>query len=413
MVQVDTFLGSQRCALEIIVQHEVQAFSQHEFFNELIDGKWTRFALEIYVWRTIIPYVSLLTIFTTFLIIRADEIHQDLVFADGDPGPRNGTGTFLYCVQDAASWAQSGNNESAPSSGSDVGGVNPGRRIAEFVLQVAIVAIGCPFLLYKGWQSRRLKLRDLDTDENGNISHAEMLSFIYKNANFLLNIGAVAALFLALVARLRCDHEVEVEAEAVASVLLFSNLLIVLMPFRYIGELVITIYRMFVGDIFRFVLVFAILQLGFSLSVLLLARTAIDSSRFSGDSFGPAFLHLLWLSLGDNLSDVSDGSGLESRGLIMAIYIVWIVVSTVLLLNLLITMMSRTFNEDSEDIHRVWVFPFAALVLRIENRKKHTEDKNQKDASQHARKLKRQASKIVSISKVMLPSQSRSGIGTE
>jgi hypothetical protein len=240
-----------------------------------------------------------------------------------------------------------------------------------------------------------------------------MLSFIYKNANFLLIISAVAALFLAIVARVKCDHEVEVEAEAVASVLLFSNLLIVLMPFRYIGELVITIYRMFVGDIFRFVLVFAILQLGFSLSVLLLARTAIDSSRFSGDSFGPAFLHLLWLSLGDNLSDVSDGSGLESRGLIMAIYIVWIVVSTVLLLNLLITMMSRTFNEDSEDIHRVWVFPFAALVLRIENRKKHTEDKNQKDASQHARKLKRQASKIVSISKVMLPSQSRSGIGTE
>jgi hypothetical protein len=402
----------------------------------LIDEKWTRFAFGTYVWRTIIPYVSLLTVITAFLIIRADEIHQDLVFADGDHGARNGTGKFLYCVQDAASWAQRENNESAPSSGSDVGGVNPGRRIAEFVLQVAIVAIGGPFLLYKGWHSRRLLLRDLDTDENGNISHAEVLSFIYKNANFLLSIGAVAALFLAFVARLKCNYEVEVKAEAVASVLLFSNLLIVLMPFRYIGELVITIYRMFVGDIFRFVLVFAILQLGFSLSVLLLARTAIDPSRFSGDNFGSAFLHLLWLSLGDNLSDVSDVSGLESSGLIMAIYIVWIVVSTVLMLNLLITMMSRTFNEDSEDIHRVWVFPFAALVLRIENRYASSavvdsaestssytamlpamfgpKHKNNIDASQHAqaaKKLTRQASKRVNISKV--PGKSRRASVTE
>jgi hypothetical protein len=197
-------------------------------------------------------------------------------------------------------------------------------------------------------------------------------------------------------------------------VLLFSNLLIVLMPFRYIGELVITIYRMFVGDIFRFVLVFAILQLGFSLSVLLLARTATDPSRFSGDDFGGTFLQLLWLSLGDNLSDYVSAvwlSGLESRGLIMAIYIVWIIVSTVLMLNLLITMMSRTFTRDSEDIHRVWVFPFAALVLRIENRYASSavvdsaegtssypamlpavfspKHESEKDALQHAKKLMR------------------------
>ncbi len=29
-------------------------------------------------------------------------------------------------------------------------------------------------------------------------------------------------------------------------------------------------------------------------------------------------------------------------------------------------MMSKTFDKDSEDTHRIWIFPFASLVLRYE-----------------------------------------------
>ncbi len=29
-------------------------------------------------------------------------------------------------------------------------------------------------------------------------------------------------------------------------------------------------------------------------------------------------------------------------------------------------MMSKTFDKDSEDTHRIWIFPFANLVLRYE-----------------------------------------------
>ncbi len=29
-------------------------------------------------------------------------------------------------------------------------------------------------------------------------------------------------------------------------------------------------------------------------------------------------------------------------------------------------MMSKTFDRDSEDTHRIWIFPFANLVLRYE-----------------------------------------------
>jgi hypothetical protein len=30
-------------------------------------------------------------------------------------------------------------------------------------------------------------------------------------------------------------------------------------------------------------------------------------------------------------------------------------------------MMSKTFDKDSEDTHRIWIFPFANLVLRYEH----------------------------------------------
>jgi hypothetical protein len=358
-------IGIQRNALEVIVKHEVHAFARHEFFNSLIDEKWKNFARWMYLSRTVIPYVVLLTTVTAYIMIRADEIHFDLTAGGGGHG--NNTGKMLYCVQHAASWAWNGGID--PDFDSTRSGYAAEKRISAFVLQLGFIVIGCPFLLYKGWQSRRLKLRDLDTDENGNVSHAEILSFIFKNASFLLNLGAVVALFIGFVARLQCKDMRELEAEAVASVLLFDGLLIVLMPFRFIGELVITVYRMFVGDVFRFLVVFIVLQVGFALSLLLLTRSAVDPSLYHSNNLADAFLHLLWLSLGDNLSDnVSNLAGLESELLIMAVYIIWIVFSTVLMLNLLISMMSRTFNQDAEDIHRVWIFPFAALVLRIEKR---------------------------------------------
>jgi hypothetical protein len=317
-MQVNNCIRERPSAVNITVKHEVTAFVRHKFFNDLITEKWSNFAFGMYLRSTVIPYVFLLTIFTAFLVFRADEIHLDLVGGSSSNG--NSTSELLYCVQDPAAWAWDGTVDSVSNSSSDRGWVAGGQLITSFILQLTIMSVGVPFLMYKGCLSRRLKLRDLDTDENGSFSHAEVLSFIFKNANFLLSLGASAALCTSFVARVKCEDHMELEAEAVASVLLFANLLILLMPFRYIGELVITIYRMFVGDVFCFLVVFIVLQLGFSLSILALARNARDPSRNFGQSLGVSFLQLMWVSLGDNLSEnVSDLFGSESAGLIMAI----------------------------------------------------------------------------------------------
>ncbi len=40
--------------------------------------------------------------------------------------------------------------------------------------------------------------------------------------------------------------------------------------------------------------------------------------------------------------------------------------SSVLLMSLLIAMMGKTFEENDQDTDRIWIFPFAALVLKYE-----------------------------------------------
>jgi hypothetical protein len=56
----------------------------------------------------------------------------------------------------------------------------------------------------------------------------------------------------------------------------------------------------------------------------------------------------------------------NSPSLTLLAYIVWVVFSSVLLLNLLIAMMGKTFQRDDEDTDRIWTFPFASLVLKYE-----------------------------------------------
>ena len=89
-----------------------------------------------------------------------------------------------------------------------------------------------------------------------------------------------------------------------------------------------------------------------------------DPGDAHGMGFGDMLLRLLWVALGDGLVDSS--AGLESAPLYLALHIAWVVLSSVLMLNLLIAMMGRTFDTDAEDTHSIWIFPFASLVLRYE-----------------------------------------------
>mmetsp|Transcript_86158 Transcript_86158/g.229996 ORF Transcript_86158/g.229996 Transcript_86158/m.229996 type:complete len:190 (-) Transcript_86158:1374-1943(-) len=108
----------------------------------------------------------------------------------------------------------------------------------------------------------------------------------------------------------------------------------------------------------------------FSASLFLLSqRIQVDSEQDTQppQSLQESALWLMFLALGDNLSGVKDLYPVaETPGLYLTVYLVWVVLSNVLMLNLLIAMMTKTFDDDSEDVRRVWTFPFAQLVLRYE-----------------------------------------------
>ena len=64
---------------------------------------------------------------------------------------------------------------------------------------------------------------------------------------------AAALLALAAAGRISCNLSLEMDALASASVVLAGNLLNVAMPFEFLGGLVITLYKMLIGDIFQWV----------------------------------------------------------------------------------------------------------------------------------------------------------------
>jgi hypothetical protein len=356
LLQVDTYRispGSEaksvhvnskwRSALEIIVAHEVQSFAEDDMFQRLIHDKWQKFGRRMYVWRTVAPYILLLANFTVAVMLRG-----------ADPGPG---------CSDFASWIRG--EDGAGNDTKD----STGARAVILALEVLLPLFWAPWLVWKGWRQRRLRYCDLDVDEDGSISVRELQYFLQKNMHFVLDVVAAVSLMTAGVALLACWQKVHHDAKAVASIFLFCNLLNVMLPFKSIGVLLITIYKMLVGDIARFCLVFFVLMFAFSIAMhLLLQRPPEEDSASSGLYFSDLIKKLLWIALGDNLGENGDilTGHVESFALMLTLYVAWVVLSSVMMLNLIIAMMGKTFSDDAVATHRIWIFPFAALVLKYE-----------------------------------------------
>jgi hypothetical protein len=341
-----------RSALEIIVAHEVQEFAEDEMFQRLIHDKWCKFGRRMYFCRTVAPYILLLATFTATVMFRGADLERGYEAASTGPGCR-----------DFAAWVRAG--DSAGGDAED----SAGMRAVRLGLEALLPLFWSPWLIWKGWRQRRLRYRDLDVNEDASISVQELQHFFHKNMHFLLDVVAAIALMTAGVALVGCWHKTHAEAMAVASIFLFCNLLNVVLPFKSIGVLLITIYKMLVGDIARFCLVFFVLMFAFTIAMhLLLQRWPEAESTPSGLTFGELFKKLLWIALGDNLGDNGEflTSNAESFTLILTLYVSWVVLSSVLMLNLIIAMMGKTFNDSTCDTHRIWIFPFAALVLKYE-----------------------------------------------
>ena len=301
-----------RSALEIIVAHEVHEFAADDMFQRLIHDKWRMFGRRMYVTRTVVPYVLLLATFSASVMLRGADLERGHESASTGPGCR-----------DFAAWVRGGDGDGGDSDGT---GDSAGVRALRLALEASLPLLWSPWLVWVGWRQRRLLYRDLDVNEDASISVQEVQHFFHKNLHFLLDVVAAVSLTAAGVALLCCWHETHTQAKAVASIFLFCNLLNVVLPFRSIGVLLITVYKMLVGDIARFCLVFFVLMFAFTIAMHLLLQRWPDASGPSGLTFSGLFKKLLWIALGDNLGDNGEflTTNSESSTLTLTLYIAWV-----------------------------------------------------------------------------------------
>ncbi|XP_071502489.1 short transient receptor potential channel 7-like [Diadema antillarum] len=163
---------------------------------------------------------------------------------------------------------------------------------------------------------------------------------------------------------------------AMANVLSFSRLSYILPVSEFLGPLQISLGRM-LGDILRFAVVFFVVFLAFFCSLFNLYYSYEDS-KF-GD-FGTAFLTLFWalFGLGNPLDPRLNGTTLaisvdefgngrggflitESFGTIL--YMTYYVVMGLVMLNMLIAMMSNSFQEINSEQDVEWKFARAQLWM--------------------------------------------------
>jgi hypothetical protein len=250
-----------RRSVSVIVRNEVAAFAREPLFNRLIKHKWNRFGRSMHVWRTLLPYGLILATFTAAAILRATEIRED--------------------------WAHRVPPDGACTRGVEAGVLatlrgGDGWRMATLALQAALACPLAPALLYTGLGHRRLETRDLDLNQDGQFLTKEVVHFVGRNLLFVLDVLAAAALAAAAAARCAACVDVELEVLAVAGLLLYCNLLNLLLPFKSLGALIITVQRMLAGDVLRFVAVFTVLQCGFGLALLVLFQGGPDPAASHG-----------------------------------------------------------------------------------------------------------------------------------
>ena len=277
-----------RSALEIIVRYEVCAFANDPLFNRMIQHKWEKFGRRYYILRVVIAYALLLACFTSAVVLRCLELKPLAPDSAAAQQTMCSNRTHVDKIKIAFS----------PDCGSSL-------AAASIILELILAGPWALWLIITGWRHRNTSLVDLDVNEDRSISASEIQDFVFKNLLFIMDVVSGVVLFFAGVSRIQDWERSELLLLATAGILLFCNAINVLVPFRYIGEIVITVYRMAVGDIFRFLVVYILIWCGFSLAVAISCQHVdfhgVGLDGHEPDSPGNAFLNLIFVSLGDNI----------------------------------------------------------------------------------------------------------------
>ena len=256
------------------------------------------------------------------------------------------------------------------------------------VLDACIYILGLPYLIWNAWFHNRLRIRDLDVNEDMHISWSEFTMWIFKNLN-ALNSGCVAALLIAtailrylcqpeagfglLLSRDKIDYDTlkqELDVLAVAAVIGWCNVLMQWLPFRGMGHLLISMARMLSNSILKWLSIYIIILVGFSLAATVMTlKNKNEEDNVCAEQVPLGWIDMLQFFVWVSIGEADPGSVLvESRNqtLMTILFLCFVVTSTWMLMNLLISLMTATFQKDIEKGKQRWWLEYASLVLRYE-----------------------------------------------
>ena len=160
-----------RSALEVVVQHEIQAFHfandtdwPQSFFEDLVREKWFMFARKVHIIWRLLPFFLGSMFYIAFISARICAVWAVLGI---DRGVESRCGLILIAGD---------SNEIQKTMGP------------------IVFALSIPALLYWGYQDKRLRKTDLDPNEDLNISVKELVLFLFKNMGAMVNIAITICL---------------------------------------------------------------------------------------------------------------------------------------------------------------------------------------------------------------------------
>ncbi|XP_052249254.1 transient receptor potential cation channel subfamily V member 6-like isoform X6 [Dreissena polymorpha] len=134
--------------------------------------------------------------------------------------------------------------------------------------------------------------------------------------------------------------------------------------FRIVGPFVVMIYKMIQGDLKRFIIIYLIFIIGFSQAMFVIFRD-VEGSTFN--SPGEAVMGMFMMSLGEfgDLYDSFEGLPLIYHSMGILMFLLYMIMVTLLLVNMLIAMMGNTYQLVAET-QKEWFRQWAKIVLVIE-----------------------------------------------
>jgi len=262
-------------------------------------------------------------------------------------------------------------------------------RPLQYGFDIILYLLGIPYLLLQSYRNRRVSLHDFDPNGDLDWSLNELFFFIYKNLTTLLSLLTVGFLTGSLADRSRngiqafwdsdpfkgresgrIPSSTELQCLALVTIFMYCNLLHMLLPFQSLGPVLITIWRMLMSDVVRWIVVYAFLLMAFSQAIIIAVQdiaifqpdleealeqgvNGISISKTSLNTLDFVKYYVL-VTLGDVSQPVVWYAG-RSNYYIWMMHIIFLVLSTLLLLNLIIAMMGETYaREKSNEGAAMW-----------------------------------------------------------